>query len=119
MASIHNPTTLDAPAAGIRSFAHAALLAASLVIGASAFGHTAIASADWDIEVFDNCMHNNGDEGTCCVLSDGTWGADGHCHAARILQQSPTILQQIPLGPKLGPAQPPAPPTATLGTPVR
>jgi Spy/CpxP family protein refolding chaperone len=105
----------------MRRFAHAALLAGAIGIAASAFGHTAIASAEppWDIEAFDNCMQRpDANEATCCILSDGVWGANGHCQAppGRILQQ--TILQQIPLGPKLGSAQPPVPPTTTLGTPV-
>jgi hypothetical protein len=114
MTSTNTPTSFAARPAGMRRFAHAALLAGALAIGASAFGHTAIASADWDIEVFDNCMHNNGDEQTCCVLSDGTWGANGHCQAGRILQQIP----RVSLGPRLGSAQPPVLPTRTLGTPV-
>jgi hypothetical protein len=116
--SINNSTAVGAPAAGVYRFARAALIAGVIALGASAFGHTAIANADWDIEVFDKCMQQGTEEQACCILSDGNWGANGHCNAGRILQQSPTIYRQIPLGPKLGSAQPPAPPTATLGTPV-
>jgi hypothetical protein len=109
-------TTFAARPAGMRRFARAALLAATLAIGASTFGHTAIASAEWDIEKYDNCMQRYGDEAMCCFLSEGVTGADGHCRApaGRILQQLP----QVPLGPRLGSAQPPVLPTTTLGTPV-
>lgn len=120
MASTNTPISAATRPAGIRRFTHAALLAGVLALGASAFGHTAIAGAEppWDIESFDHCMQKYGDEAMCCWLSGGVTGADGHCRApaGRILQQ--TILQQIPLGPKLGSAEPPVPPTTTPGIPV-
>jgi hypothetical protein len=118
MASTHTPISVPTRRTGMRRFTQAALVAAAFAIAASGFGHTALASAEppWDIEAYDNCMQRpDADEGTCCVLSNGVWGANGHCQAppGRILQ--PTILQHIPLGPNLGSARPP---TTTLGSPV-
>jgi hypothetical protein len=110
MASIHHPSAPTTPAAGMRRLAHAALLAGVLALGFGVSGHLGTASADWDIETFDNCMHQkDADEGVCCVLSDGVWGANGHCQATPA-----RILQHIPLGPKLGLSQQLAPATNTL-----
>jgi hypothetical protein len=120
------PTSFAARPAGMRRFTHAALLAGGLAIAASAFGHTAIASAEWDIEAYDRCMEVNRvtnqppggvADVNCCVYSGGNISDQtGKCVAppARILQNIPTTL----LGPKLGSTQPPVLPTTTLGTPV-
>lgn len=111
MASIHHPSASATPTAGLRRLAHAALLAGLLALGFGVSGQLGTASADWDIETFDNCMHQkDADEGVCCVLSNGVWGANGHCQATPA-----RILQQIPLGPKLGPSQPLVPATNTVG----
>jgi hypothetical protein len=124
MASTHNPTTFTTPTAGIRRLAHAALLAGALALGASAFGHTAIASAEWDIEAYDKCVgtpHKEDPQQSyhvyCCLGSGGVW--DDNSNTCR----APVDLSAglgTPLGPKLGQPsrQPVPPPTTTLGAPV-
>jgi hypothetical protein len=126
MASTNTPTSFAARPAGMRRFTRAALLAGAIALGASAFGHTAIASAEWDIEAYDRCMEVNRvlnqppggvADVRCCIESGGNISdPTGKCVAppARILQNIPSSL----LGPRLGSAQPPVLPTTTLGTPV-
>jgi hypothetical protein len=126
MASANTPTSFAARPAGMRRFTRAALLAGAIGIAASAFGHTAIASAEWDIEGYDRCMEVNRvlnqppggvADVRCCIESGGNISDQtGKCVAppARILQNIPSSL----LGPRLGSAQPPVLPTTTLGTPV-
>jgi len=105
-----------------RRFTHAVLLAGAIALGASAFGHTAIASAEWDIEAYDRCIEVNRvlnkppavDDVRCCIESGGNISDQtGKCVAPPA-----RTLQNIPLGPKLGPTQQPVPLTTTMGTPV-
>jgi hypothetical protein len=122
MASTKTLTSFTIPPAGMRRFTHAALLAGAIALGASAFGHTAIASAEWDIEAYDKCMAvphveqpHHPYHADCCVASGGVTDGEGHCRAPVDLSG----VQGTPLGPQLGqPARPPVPPTTTLGTPV-
>jgi hypothetical protein len=120
MATIHNTPTFTTPTSGMRRFAHASLLAVAFAIGASAFGHTAIASAEWDIEAYDKCMAmphveapHHPYHADCCVASGGIADGEGRCRA-------PVDLTAVtPLGPKLGqPGRQPVPPITTLGSPV-
>src|SRR6185312_7634877 len=68
--------------------ARAALLAGAIALGVSTFGHPAIASAEWDIEKYDNCMAQPHVEdphhpyhADCCVASGGITDGEGHCRA--------------------------------------
>lgn len=111
---IHNSTA---------NVARAALLAGAIVLGVSTFGHPAIASAEWDIEKYDNCMAQPHVEdphhpyhADCCVASGGITDGEGHCRAPVDL-----TAPETPLGPKLNPGQPgrlPVPPADTVGAPV-
>jgi hypothetical protein len=114
--TINYSSSGDAVPTGMRKFALAAVIAGTIALGVSAFGHTAIARADWDIEAYDDCVKIGTDEVACCRLSGGQIGNEGVCVAppARILQQSPTILQNIPLGPKLAPTDQATLPTNTV-----
>jgi hypothetical protein len=108
---------IDDPTAhyvGVRRLARAALVAGAITLGASAFGHTAIANADWDIEAYDDCLSVGTDEGACCRLSGGEIGDKGVCVAppARILQN----VQGVQLQPKFGqPGRLPMPPAGVTG----
>ncbi|HZQ32999.1 MAG TPA: hypothetical protein VFB19_14845 [Mycobacterium sp.] len=121
--SIDNSTAIVARPAGVRRFARAALFAGAIALGAGVFGHTAIASAEWDIEKYDKCMANPHTEdpgqtyhSLCCFASGGIWDADTNkCRAPADRIQN---IQNIPLGPKLGSTPQSGPPTNTLGTPV-
>jgi hypothetical protein len=122
MATIHNTPTFTTPTSGMRRFAHASLLVVAFAIGASAFGHTAIANAEWDIEAYDKCMAmphveepHHPYHADCCVASGGVVDGEGGCRAPVDL----TAVQGTPLGPKLGqPGRQPIPPITTLGSPV-
>ena len=121
MPSIHTPTTPDARTAAVRRFAHAAMLAGAIALGAGTFGHTAIAGAEWDIETYDKCMGtvHKPDESYniyCCLDSGGKW--DDNSKTCRAPVDRSQILQNIPLGPKLGTTQQSVPPMNTLGAPV-
>ncbi len=122
MASIHNPTPSTAPTAVTRRLARAALLAGAIALGTCAFGHTAIASAEFDVETYDNCLlqpHVEDSEETyhaaCCLLAHGTWDQNTHKCAAI---DSDLTIQNVPLGPKLGPSRQLTPSTNTLGAAV-
>lgn len=114
----YDPTLSSARGLGWRRLAVAALVAAgAMSLGAGAFGHTAIAKAEWDIEAYDECVRIGTDEVACCRLSGGQIGDKGVCVAppARILQNIPGL----PLHPKLGqPGRPPVLPPGTVGTPT-
>ena len=111
--NIEDSTAGSARGVGVRRLARAALVAGAITLGASAFGHTAIANAEWDIERYDNCVAAGTiDEPECCILSGGTSGNEGVCVAppARILQSR---IQGVPLQPKLG--QPGRAPVGVIG----
>ncbi|WP_319448188.1 MULTISPECIES: hypothetical protein [unclassified Mycobacterium] len=99
-------------------FARAALLAGAIAIGASAFGHTAIASAEWDIEAYDRCITLNQvlhkapvEDLYCCLNSGGNISE----HTGNCVAPPANNIHNIPLGPKLGSITQPITPT---GTPV-
>jgi hypothetical protein len=82
-----------------------ALIGGAAVLAAAAIGLTAaIASAEWDIEAYDNCMRKTIREPTeCCVSSGGYVGPGGQGCVA------PPALAQV--------TEPPdAPPPFTIGT---
>ena len=109
--NIDDLTARPARGVGVRRLARAALVAGAITLGASAFGHTAIASADWDIEKYDHCViFDNISEAQCCINSGGD-PRPGGCVAppARTLQS----IQGVPLQPKLG--QPDRPPMGVIG----
>ncbi|HZQ30436.1 MAG TPA: hypothetical protein VFB19_01720 [Mycobacterium sp.] len=121
--SIDNSTAIVARSAGVRRLARAALLAGMIALGANTLGHSGIASAEWDIEAYDNCMAQPHIEdphhpyhAVCCVSSGGIVDGEGRCRAPVDLTAPST-----PLGPKLNLGQPSwqtGPPTNTLGAPV-
>ena len=112
--NIDDLTARPARGVGVRRLARAALVAGAITLGASAFGHTAIASADWDIEKYDRCVAAGTEiEVECCLDSGGYIGNGWVCVAppARTLQS----IQGVPLQPKLGqPGRPPMPPVGVI-----
>jgi hypothetical protein len=101
------------------------LLVAAIALGASAFGHTAIANAEFNVETYDDCMrqpHVEDSEETyhaaCCLLAHGTWDQNTHKCAAIDSDRITQNIQNIPLQPKLGSTPQPIPPTNGLGAPV-
>jgi hypothetical protein len=59
-----------------------ALITSACIIGATVFGQSPIARADWDIEAFDKCMAQTvRSEDVCCFESGGQVGTNGHCVA--------------------------------------
>ena len=82
-----------------------ALIGGAAVLAAAAIGLSgAIASAEWDIGKYDDCMRATiRDEGECCVSSGGIIGPGGYgCRA-------PAALAQVTESPD-------APPPFTIGT---
>jgi hypothetical protein len=76
--------------AGLRRLVAATLFTAAVAVGSSAFGHLAIARADWDIGAYDACMAQphtgTGAEEQkyhmyCCGMSGGVVTASGGCGA--------------------------------------
>jgi len=60
--------------ARVSRLVRATLFAAALALAGTAFGHTAIARAEWDIEEYDNCMASiENDAQYCCDISGGVW----------------------------------------------
>ncbi|BBY00734.1 hypothetical protein [Mycobacterium seoulense] len=114
--SIGNSTMVIARPAGVRRISCAALLAGAIALAANAFGHIAIASAEFNMTTYNNCMHQPHVEDSeetyhaaCCLWAHGTWNQNTHvCTAA---MDSKGGIQDLPLGPKLGPSLPPTPPT--------
>ena len=51
------PTTLASRLGRTRRYVRTVLLAAVLTLGANVIGHSATASAEWDIEKYDRCMY--------------------------------------------------------------
>ena len=105
--------------AWMRQIAHSAILAGAIAAGAAAFGHTAIANAEWDIEAYDNCVgtpHKEDPQHTyhaiCCVSSGGDWNGS-KCTAPANL-----TIQHIPLGPALSPVPQASAPTSPVTTSV-
>lgn len=104
--SFENSTAIAARPSGARRFVHAALLAGVIGLGASVFGHTAIANAEFKWNTYKNCMaqpHVEDSEETyhaaCCLLAHGTWNANTHVCTEMMTDGS---VQDTPLGPKLG-----------------
>lgn len=57
------------------------LFAAAIATTTNAVGLPAVASADWDIEAYDNCLadsaeHGEPDFANCCLNSGGVWKID-------------------------------------------
>ncbi|KAA0084483.1 hypothetical protein CIW52_10755 [Mycolicibacterium sp. P9-64] len=121
--NIDNSTTVIARPAGVRRISRAALLAGAIALAASAFGHTAIASAEFNIKTYNNCIHKPHVEDSeetyhaaCCLLAHGTWNQN--THVCTMAMDGNGVIQDIPLGPKLGSTLQPIPPTNALGAPV-
>ena len=121
MTGIHCSKSFTTTAPHKRRLAYAALLSGVLALGVGAVGHTAIASAEFDVETYDNCMGNPHVEDSeetyhaaCCLLAHGTWDQNTHKCAAI---DSDRNIQGIPFGPKLG-STPLAPPASTFRGPA-
>lgn len=112
---IGNSAMVVARPAGARMISRAALFAGAIALAANAFGHSAIASAEFNMKTYNNCMHQPHVEDSeetyhvaCCLLAHGTWNQNTHvCTAA---MGSAGGIGDLPLGPKLGPSLPPVPP---------
>jgi hypothetical protein len=99
--------------------ARTALLAAVRALGASTFGHIALAHAEWDIDEYDRCVRPEAHNVVmvCCIATGGDWHGteqDGYCTA------SPAELTKAT---NIGPRQPQPGrqstlPTATFGAPA-
>jgi hypothetical protein len=135
--TINHPTEIPARANRLRRLTRAALFTAALSIGASAFAHPAIASAEWDIGEYDSCIqaglgHNLSDaewaahKKYCCAISGGNWGPDAgggnKCTAPAALQQvepgptvAPPVLQTVQPSPPVINVAPRGPNSGTLG----
>ena len=70
--------TTDRCAARFRRNARAATVAGALVLGIGAFGHTAVASAEWDTEYYDRCLRIGTNPVICCLNSGGQLPTVGH-----------------------------------------
>ena len=106
----NHPTKIPARANRLRRLTRAALFAAALGIGASAFAHPAIASAEWDIEAYDDCMRYSpsATEHGCCIFSGGVW-SNGRCVAPADVSSTQGITPtQPPRHPVLPVKVPPA-----------
>jgi hypothetical protein len=112
--TISHPTKIPARGNRLRRLTRAALFTAALGIGASAFVHPAIASAEWDIEKYDDCMNyaHDVDAQGCCVYSGGVWTKDGRCVAPAAVS---VIQGTTPTQPPRHPVVPVKVPPATLG----
>jgi hypothetical protein len=109
--------TADPRAAGFRRIARAATVAGALVLGIGAFGHTAVASAEWDIEYYDRCLRIGTDAAICCLNSGGTLPTVGEGCLAPPLQHS--YQDATPFGPVVGqPIWHPMRTTGAAGGPV-
>jgi hypothetical protein len=109
--------TADPRAARFRRIARAATVAGALVLGIGAFGHTAVASAEWDIEYYDRCLRIGTDPAICCLNSGGKLPTVGDGCIAPPLEQS--YQGATPFGPVV--AQPilhPMPTNGAAGDPV-
>jgi len=77
-----------------------ALIGGAAVLAAAAIGLSgAIASAEWDIEKYEDCMETTTPVDICCVSSGGILGDDGYgCRAPAALAQvteTPTAPPQF------------------------
>jgi hypothetical protein len=67
-----SPISITSIAAPSRRLLSAALFAAAVALAASAFGHPAVARADFDQNFYDWCMHNLGEGNQyCCEHAGG------------------------------------------------
>jgi hypothetical protein len=79
---ISTPTTVAPRPATTRRLARAVLPVGALTLAASAFGQSATASAEWDIEKYDRCMYIAYTKPVyCCIDNGGRMGSDGVCRA--------------------------------------
>jgi hypothetical protein len=109
--NISTPATIASRPGTARRLARAVLLAGALTLAASAFGHSATASAEWDIEKYDRCMYIAYTKPVyCCIDSGGRMGSDGVCRAP---WTEPVNASQI-----FQPNKNPILPTAGVGTPA-
>jgi hypothetical protein len=99
----------------IRRLSRATLVAGALMLGASTLGHSAIASAEWDIDAYDECVSRDSPNmNLCCIATGGQIGTNSRCIAPH---DGPSVLQSATAGPKFGTHQPLLP-TSTVGIPV-
>jgi hypothetical protein len=109
--NINTPTTIAPRPATARRLARAVLLAGALTLAASAFGQSATASADWDLDKYDRCMYIPYTKPVyCCIDSGGRMGSDGVCRAP--------WTEPVKAGQIFQPNNGPILPTATVGTPA-
>jgi hypothetical protein len=109
--NISTPTTIAPRLGTTRRLARAILLAGALTLAASAFGHSATASAEWDTEKYDRCMYIRYTKPIyCCIDSGGRMGSDGVCRAP--------WNEAVNAGQIFQPNKGPILPTAGVGTPA-
>jgi hypothetical protein len=109
--NISTPTTFGPRPATTRRVARAVLLAGALTLAASAFGQSATAGAEWDIEKYDRCMYIAYTKPIyCCIDSGGRMGSDGVCRAPWNESVNASQIFQPNKNPTL--------PTAGVGTPA-
>ncbi|BBZ74183.1 hypothetical protein [Mycobacterium paraseoulense] len=113
--NIGNSTMVIARPTGVRRISRAALLAGAIALAANAFGHIAIASAEFNWNTYNNCMHQPHAEDSeetyhaaCCLWAHGTWNQNTHVCTAAMDRNG--VTPDIPVGPKLGSTLPPVPP---------
>lgn len=91
------------------------LFIAAFALAGTAFGHAAVARADWDIEVYDNCLADHpspdgpslSEQHACCIESGGDWHTN-KCWAP---------VENSSIGPQGTPTQVLRPPGSVQGPP--
>jgi hypothetical protein len=100
---------------GMRRLSRATLVAGALMLGASTFGYSPIAGAEWDIDAYDECVSRDSPNmNLCCIATGGQIGTGNRCIAPH---DGPSLLQSASAEHKLGIHQPLLP-TSTMGTPA-
>jgi hypothetical protein len=111
--TINRPSSTSIRPRGMRRLSRATLVAGALMLGASTFGYSAIASAEWDIDAYDECVaRDTTNMNLCCIATGGQIGTNSRCIAPH---DGPSVLQSATAEPKFA-TQQPLLPTSTIGT---